>query len=326
MLLKRLLYLLVLCSTCLNILTGASVSYRFSGGRFGDNLLTYAHAVWVSYKLKIPLLYRPFKQYSDQLALSRIHNSWEVAKDQFDQVIGLTKKGAQHRNLFDLNIDDTILYMVPFFGSCAYDIQLPNCGPFDVDWRDEGFVNELRRGISPLNILPSLEIPEDRIAVGIHLRTGGGADNAIQLRQPADKKYPFKFPPNSFFIEQIKHMSELLNDQPMYVHIFTDSKRPEYFAKLFEQEVNKPNIIYGFREKSGVLEDFFAMTAFRYFIRGESHFSFMAGVLARFEICIIPTKYAWKSDREMIITEIQVQKRKDREFTAYSKSYGSVNR
>ena len=44
------------------------VSYRLSGGRFGDNLLAYMHAKWVSYRYEIPLVYHDFP-YAKELML-----------------------------------------------------------------------------------------------------------------------------------------------------------------------------------------------------------------------------------------------------------------
>ena len=36
------------------------ITYELSDGRFGDNLLSYLHAKWISHEKKIPLLYKPF--------------------------------------------------------------------------------------------------------------------------------------------------------------------------------------------------------------------------------------------------------------------------
>jgi hypothetical protein len=46
----------------------AAIAYDFSGGRFGDNLLTYLHGLWIAYTYDIDLVYKPF-EFSDQLLL-----------------------------------------------------------------------------------------------------------------------------------------------------------------------------------------------------------------------------------------------------------------
>ena len=61
---KWLLFLLATAS----LTAHDGVTYEFSGGRFGDNLLAYLHAKWVAHREGIPLLYKPFP-YSSELAL-----------------------------------------------------------------------------------------------------------------------------------------------------------------------------------------------------------------------------------------------------------------
>lgn len=283
----------------------SAVTYGFSGGRLGDNLLSYAHALWVSYKRGIPLLYRPFKN-SDQLQLSCIHDSYDTVTDQeFTKFVNLSERGGIKYNIFDLKIDENILYMVPYFPHGKLDTLNYDYSYFDLDWNDEGFVEALRKGIKYINKLPELDLPKDCLSVAVHIRTGEGFDHTLQLRKPDDQAHPLKFPPNSFFIEQLKRMSELLEDQPLYVHIFTDSPRPEYFAMLLEKEVNKANITYGFRRNSSLLDDFFAITQFKYLIRGESNFAFMASILAQCKICITPANYIWKDPTHLVITEVE---------------------
>ena len=67
----------------------SKVTYTFSGGRFGDNLLAYIHAKWIAYRYHIPLLYKPF-DCSDQLVL---HNLEELYNE---------RKASQFRNQIHL--------------------------------------------------------------------------------------------------------------------------------------------------------------------------------------------------------------------------------
>ena len=48
------------------------VTYSLDAGRFGDQLINYMKALWVSCKYDIPLIYHPFS-YSDLLELSNAH-------------------------------------------------------------------------------------------------------------------------------------------------------------------------------------------------------------------------------------------------------------
>lgn len=61
----------------------SAITYELNGGRFGDNLLSYSRAKWLSYIYGIPVLYFPFP-YADQLALSCIESMYaEGAENQF---------------------------------------------------------------------------------------------------------------------------------------------------------------------------------------------------------------------------------------------------
>ncbi len=301
---KFLLYLALSGIHFSALASSAAVTYGLSGGRLGDNLVAYSNALWVAYKREIPLVYFPFDN-CERFTLSRIHDSYWAAKDKYSKIVKFDKD--EKLDMSNLKIDENTLYSIPFFPAFKREIIESDffCA-FDVDWHDEGFVAALRRGISLVDREPSLiNFPEGRIPIALHIRTGEGFDPVYQLRTAYDQSSPRKFPPNSFFIEQLKHMSELLEDQPLYVHIFTDSSRPEYFAELLKKEVNKSNIIYGYRNKPGLVDDFFAMAQFKYFIRGESNFSFMASILAQYKICIVPAECVWKG-RELIVTKSEV--------------------
>src|SRR5665213_983093 len=65
-----------------------AVTYEFSGGRLGDNLLSYLHAKWISYRHQIPLLYKPFK-YSDKLMLDTNEIRFDLSTKKFEQVVHL---------------------------------------------------------------------------------------------------------------------------------------------------------------------------------------------------------------------------------------------
>src|SRR5579862_7273227 len=58
-------------SLSLSLFASDAVTYEFTGGRLGDNLLSYLHAKWISHTRQIPLLYKPFP-YSSELCLHDI--------------------------------------------------------------------------------------------------------------------------------------------------------------------------------------------------------------------------------------------------------------
>ena len=114
--------------------TSSAVTYTFSGGRFGDNLLSYCHAKWISYKYRIPLLYKPFG-YSDQLMIDlyEIHYSQEL-EAQFDAVVEYSFADST------IDPDSGTLYVIPFFPESIFN-RNDEIFPFlfFVDWEDPWF-------------------------------------------------------------------------------------------------------------------------------------------------------------------------------------------
>ena len=71
MIAKRLVGIFVFLFLAQIINARSAVTYTFSGGRFGDNLLSYSRAKYVASLYGIPLLYIPFP-YSDYLMMHNL--------------------------------------------------------------------------------------------------------------------------------------------------------------------------------------------------------------------------------------------------------------
>jgi hypothetical protein len=278
-----------------------AVSYQKSSGRFGDQLMNYLHAKWISYKYDMPLLYVPFP-YSDQLVLDHVEIPYENTDlNQFSTVI-YPYKGFD----VDYGAHTSALYVIPYFPESLSEFT-PESGwyYFPVDWEDAGFRTQIKSLIRPLSIQPSLDLPKDRITVAVHVRHGGGFDVSDLW-----KLYPLKVPPISYYIEQIKKIYEIYNHQPLYVYIFTDYQRPQEYAKLFKMTCKGLDILFDYRKQennhySNVLEDFFEMTRFDCLIRPESNFSIMAAKIADFKVMITPIHFIWNKDK-IVIDEVEI--------------------
>jgi len=255
----------------------AAVTYSFSGGRLGDNILSYVHALWVSYKYDIPLLYRPFR-YSEQLALHDPQKDRDTLIEKYTNTIqcGLTRNVKIERSA-------KVLYTVPFYSEFNQE-KIP---PYlKVDWDNKRFKDLMKRRLKSSTPIKQF-IPKDRITVAIHVRKGGGFDINGQ------NFMPYKFPPDSFYIKSLKTISEMLRDQPIYAFIFTDDAHPEHIAQEYARRVNLPNITYDYRKAgnhyaANVLEDLFAMSKFNCLIRPLSNYSLIASKLGSMMIEIAP--------------------------------------
>jgi len=290
---------------CLSGISSA-VTYTFSGGRFGDNLLSYCHAKWISYKYNIPLLYKPF-DYSDQLMLHQLEFPYsEELEEQFGTVV-------------TYSIDSTIdgesgsLYGIPFFPESNFN-RNDDVFPFlfSVDWEDPGFKALLKTMICPINPLHMPKLLNGVLSVAVHVRKGTGWDIPNYRITPAQltASHPLRFAPDSFYIEQLKKIAQIFPDGIIYVYLFTDHDDPASLALKYTRAVNCGRMIINYRtEKNNefinVLDDFFALTRFDCLIRPDSNFSFIASKLGDYKVQISPWHGTIKGN-DTVIDEINL--------------------
>jgi hypothetical protein len=281
-------------SFSLSINKSSAITWIPSGGRFGDNLLSYARVKWLSYKYDIPILYLPFP-YSDQLMLHEQENIYSLESAQlFSHIIHLPLSSDYH-----LEKDNNTLYISHWKTDIV------------IDWFDTIFVEELKKNITPLHALEKIVIPNNCISVAVHVRNGGSftADN-----EQEKERCPLRFVPDEFFIAQIKRLAEMFEQKNLYVHIFTDHTEPAELMKKFKEALNEPRITFGYREhnnshKSNVLEDFFSMMEFDCLIRPGSHFSRFVQRLGKNKVVIYPQSVRKTTDGKSIINIINIKTR-----------------
>lgn len=266
----------------------SAVTYELINTRFGDNLLCYFHAKWISYKFDVPVLYKPFK-YSDQLMVHFLERKYTP---------GIEKRYKQHivftKNNMPTEPCSQTLYTVPYFGEPIDDhVRYKNWIYFDIDWKDHGFRELIRKCIRPAQSLNLIHLPSGTISIALHVRTGVGFDGPTLA-----KVFPFKCPPLSFYVNALHSIIDLVKDQSLYVFIFTDHPNPKELVTFFKSNIVHSSITWGWRENRGdrfydqdVLEDFFSMIRFDCLIRSESHFSFCAAKLADYMIEISPKTF-----------------------------------
>ena len=162
------LALLLLVCLFSPIFANPAVTYDQCWGRFGDNLINYLHAKWLSYQYEIPLLYKPFV-YSSQLIMDDIE-------------IPFDKKGKRYKKQIILNdanpkpLNQNFLYVCPYFPECDWEIENEKRFTFDVDWENQEFRKIAREMIAPKIALNLIYPREDIVSIAMHLREGGGFD------------------------------------------------------------------------------------------------------------------------------------------------------
>lgn len=230
-------------------------------GRLGDSLLSYFHARWISYRDDVPFIRTPFPGDQD-FALS-------LEEDPF----------------IDLPIE-----VIPYFPEPS---MKHNDLPFLVDWEDPGFRREIARCLAPTGEHQLLPLPPNKITVCVHVRRGGNWDDpSVHLA------LPLKFPPDSYYIEQIKTISKLFKGNPLYIFLMTDDLRPKELMKRYKEAIPSPNIQWDCREEppKNHLNDFFSIPLFDCLILPDSNFSIVASKLTEYAIRISPVHYRKKKE------------------------------
>ncbi len=235
-------------------LSPTAVTYSFSGGRLGDNLLTYLHAKWFAYQHQIPLLYRCFP-YSSEFAFTA-------------EEICLGTQKANYN-----------IFPCPYFPESKAELLTGKWSYFEVDWKNPEFRKIAREMISPRGHLQLIQPPEKILSLALHFREGGGYDSRSSVFNNP------KSPPMSYYIECLLKVLELFPDQSIYCFFFTDALKPQaYLEKIQEALPLQAPIVFDYRRENNshctnVVEDFFSLFNFDILIRAESNFSMVPSLI-----------------------------------------------
>ncbi|HEY2810846.1 MAG TPA: hypothetical protein VGJ00_05615 [Rhabdochlamydiaceae bacterium] len=280
------------------------VTYRLSKGRFGDDLLAYMHAKWVSYQFGIPLVYCDFP-YGNELMLEEYE---EKAETSFLQQKFFKQRGDI--DTFIGSLDSQTLYIIPYFPESSYELSgNSSFSYFKVDWEDVAFKAILRKMIAPKKEMKKPIFPPGRVSVALHVRRGPTFDGGYDCRFNK-RSFPLKFPPEHFYIDTVKRLCTVFKPVPLYVHLFTDDINPLSLLNRFKIEFRDYDILWNCREadnhwSANVLEDFFALIEFDCAVHSESNLALCAGKIAHYQIEIMPETFHWEK-RTLFIDSVVV--------------------
>lgn len=273
----------------------SAITWQSNGGRFGDNLLSYAKTKWLARNHNLQLLYLPF-DYSDQLHLSEQETMITPEREkQFSKT-----KYIPFSASFIPSLNKNILYINHWRAKTV------------IDWSDLEFVEELKKTIAPRYPLEKIAIPTDCLSIAVHIRTGGGF--AADTQQEKDR-CPLRFVAPEFYIQQIQRITDMFPAEKLYVHIFTDHQKPEELVDVFKKALKNKHIIFGYRDDNrhnkNVLEDFFSMMDFYCLIRPGSHYSRFVERLGNNKLVIFPESVKKTSSGKKIITSVVIKRRQE---------------
>lgn len=312
-----------------------AVKARTGKSRFGDCLSIISFAWYLSKKYQLPIIFDYFNYCQDLLINDEIKKNKELFdQKKFKHVIRL--KTESDIKLDGINHEDTLYEVDVNFKT---DEEAPEVfKKVDV---------EFKKFIKPIRKINS-EIPEfiknnkDYITIALHVRRGGGAPDdppllskdglnnvlpdkknwidaehfvSIYRKRPfkfSDLRFPLKFPPDSYYIQQIQKIAEIYKDKKIFVHIFTDDKNPKFLSEKYERFLNNKNITFSCREKDNshdknIIDDFFALTEFDCLIRADSKFSIHPERLANFKIIVWPCHAYWVEKDWLYIDSVKLK-------------------
>ena len=285
---KLLVFVMWLLSSSGHVCAENFVTYEFSGGRFGDCLLTYLHAKWIAYRYDLELLYKPF-EYSSDLVL---HDEEQLL---------LTNR---HRNSFKINVllenpdirFNNVLFSCPYFPEIKWELTrgAKEYDPisFQVDWKDKGYRALVRHMIAPKESLPLICPPSDAISIALHVREGGGFDDKEHFF-----KHPLKTPPFTYYAECLNRVITLFPNRKLYCYLFTDAVEPMELVQFMQERIPTSTSIEfecrsaGNRHNANVLLDFFSLFNFDILIRPESNYSIIPSLIGDFAVVYSPETF-----------------------------------
>ncbi len=273
----------------------SALTWRANGGRFGDDITSYARAKSLSLKYGLPLLCPPF-DYSDQLML---HENEALYTPDCLQRFARTKQLLNVPLDVLLNNNNNTLYV------CRWRTKI------EVAWSDPALLAELKRNIVPRYEIEKVAIPDGVVSVAVHVRNGGtfAADTAYEK-----ERCPLRFVPEEFFIAQVERLAQMFPEENLYVFIFTDDQNPKKMAKRFKNKLNNPRISFDYRKennshKTNVLEDFFSMMDFDCLIRPGSQFTRWVHRLGNNKVVIFPQSIKEVAPGKKVIDTIKIKSR-----------------
>lgn len=263
----------------------------YGGGRFGDQLLAFSHALYFAVKQQKELYLVPFK-YSDQLMVDRLVKKYTPeVKATYNNIINFKGGDIYPDSILKSSI------VIPFFPAArTIEYTWSKYPTFFVDWNNITFKQLLRELITPQYPLQLTKPLKHKISIALHVRKGGGFDQFTPNDFYNQEMPVYKLPPDEYYVNQIKLVSAMLDNPELYIFLFTDDQNPQDIAERYQEMINLPSITIDYRKEqnhhtANVLEDFFSIMEFDVLIRSESSFSFMAQQLGDHKMIITPGNF-----------------------------------
>jgi hypothetical protein len=266
------------------------ISYSLSGGRFGDNLVSYCHARWLAFVYDLDFLPVKFK-YCEQLPAYQRYSWLEETEIVRSKCVSIGKFGEDFASrVRDFGQDpEDVIYVLEYHpehiseweGDSTWNLWL------GVDWNREDFISILREDLGCSKKDKSFDIT--KIPILCHFRTASGDD----VYEQSARAFPLKHLRADYFARAILLARNILKS-PSEVVVVTDSAAPNKtlreLAKNFpgESVALLPTLTTAAtRHRSAVVADFHAMCTYPVLIATQSNLSSIAAKVGIQDLAII---------------------------------------
>jgi hypothetical protein len=268
-----------------------AISYDLGGGRFGDKLLGYSQARYLSYITHVPFLYRAFP-YSEQLTVEFQALAYDQYASKYAHTFHINSSKTLTECLTKIRNPQTppTLFILDYFPSDISEWEKDHSRQLllNIPWHDPDFFTYLKQSTQPRIAIPHLK-QNGRLNVADHVRTLSGADTP----DTSMVAFPLKHPDLEYHKRQIRRVYEWNLGRPMHVFLFSDTKDPSQLLQDFRRAFRREDITFDIQyhnrvDTDHVLQDFFAMQQFDVLIATQSNFSMMAARLGSFDMVLFP--------------------------------------
>lgn len=346
----RIMFFLIILFGCILLQAEIAITNQISGGLFGDNVIHYLKCKWLAYKYNLSFYFNAFPN-ANLLRVSEEENPYKVLNHKSKRIIQV-----HHESDISKNLNENTLFIInPYapgfdFGTEDFIDYLLSNAPTD-------FIKNHRALLKPKKECLQIALPRRAVTVAVHIRKPNMKDFPLYGKQTFDishyifnREYiyldeeddsskeplrgikgseikmqlysdvnegPAKFPPNQFYIDQIKAISDFFDDIPIYLHIFTCDPNPLELCDTIKKAVNKSNITYAHEEidwHSDLLMDCNAMAEFDCLIKSTSTFSSVSQFMGRHAVTIVPKDFFWDDNKLIVHKTIWFTRNKEIEL------------
>lgn len=289
------------------------------GSRLGDRLVAYIHAKLLAVKYNIPLYFQTFAG-AELFAFYRTEQTTYQHPLYFKKVVTFKAGDSIEKMMERINKTASTLYTLPYFPLSQVETRGPYCSypHYDVDWKThQTKVQELLTVTASHKVI---SIPKNSFSIALHIRTGGTYDT-----KDTSTMLPTKLPSLNYYIGELRSIlsdQTIHNDQPIFIHLFTDDNEPQALIDNLKQQVPQSNITWSYNEDSDLASDIANMTRFECLIRPDSNLSGILTKTTTFSFQVSPTHFvvdrAWKQitlDQVTLLSSDGTKKEKKTNYT-----------